>query len=118
MPYIITTKRPNECPSRVGFADDMRVTGRRAVATLEEARDGSIDIVRHAGPPVGEYFEAEKIANRLPESGGTVGPLPDGTLIEVERKTWKSLAEQVWEHGRDHYWPSEEAEIIDAYNAQ
>lgn len=70
-PYIVTVTtaervRPDS-PLREG------IQTRRAVATLDEAREACID----AGHPRG--MDGWK----LPESGGTVGPLPDGTTIEV-----------------------------------
>jgi hypothetical protein len=74
MPYIITTK------SRV------KVT-RRAVATLDEAQDGCYWIaVDHGTTSEG----AASIA--IPHDGGTIGPLPDGTVIEVERVSLAALA--------------------------
>jgi hypothetical protein len=55
----------------------------------------------------------------LDEAGGTVGPLPDGTVIEVAPATWRDLAAQAsldiaWVASAD----TDEAEIIDAYNAE
>lgn len=86
-PFIVTTK-PDACPEGV---EDCRCVGqsRRAVATLDEARDAARDRVG----PLGS-FEAVRAApswqvdaldtiTELLESGGTVGPLPDGTVIEV-----------------------------------
>jgi hypothetical protein len=79
MPYIVTTKRPGYRPSRIGYLDDMRVVSRRAVATLEDARAAAQEAC--SGPDFMGPLEASLIS----ESGGTVGPLPDGTVIEVER---------------------------------
>jgi hypothetical protein len=95
MPYIITTK------SRV------KVT-RRAVATLDEAQDGCYWIaVDHGTTSEG----AASIA--IPHDGGTIGPLPDGTVIEVERVSLAALAgSPVAQYNARHT-----AEIIDAYNA-
>jgi len=32
------------------------------------------------------------------ESGGTVGPLPDGTVIEVRRVRWSAIADELPEY--------------------
>lgn len=55
-----------------------------AVATLEEARTVPVAHIEHAS--IGsrdDWADAHYAAQTLPESGGTVGPLPDGTIIEV-----------------------------------
>jgi hypothetical protein len=71
VPFIVTTTRL-----------DLKLHGefvsRRAVATLEEARGLAALPCGISNP---SHFHQ---AVRLPESGGTVGPLPDGTVIEVE----------------------------------
>lgn len=115
MPYVITTSTHNY-PNGSGYT----VHTRRAVATLDEARSAAelAVIERHrASPrPWGRDWQAE--ADRLPDSGGTVGPLPDGTVIGVELVGWGAFvdyltdAEKLSEpiHGR-------EAEVIAAYNA-
>jgi len=80
MPYIITTHTRKDAIERsVGLAPR---PSRRAVATLEEARDVAEDAVIGEGRfDNDEAFLAAIVA--LPESGGTIGPLPDGTVIEV-----------------------------------
>lgn len=68
--YIVTTKRPRTrqaWPDKPSYA-----LSRRAVATLEEA---SALVTEVAGEP---GFRAMYLA------GGSLGPLPDGTVIEVE----------------------------------
>jgi hypothetical protein len=89
MPYIITTKRPDERPSRVGHADDQRVTSRRAVATPEEATRVLRDAISRAtrGLNTGATVRNDDDTPR------TVGPLPDGTVIEVEHARWDHLRE-------------------------
>lgn len=91
MPYIVTTK-----------------ASRRAVATLDEARAVIRDHVVNAG--VAHGTTADPITN----SGGTVGPLPDGTVIEVRPVAVDELAGAVFD--RDDYAPYFESDIIDAYN--
>lgn len=115
MPYILTTRVD---PYRDG--GPLAVHTRRAVATVDEARAIIRDHVVSAGVPHGTT--ADPITN----SGGTIGPLPDGTMIEVKRTTWRYLAEL------GHLTPariryvtdprygdgsSYAAEIVDAYNA-
>ena len=52
---------------------------------------------------------------RLPGAGGTIGPLPDGTVIEVERIGWDDLSRALgWNPDLALH---RKAEIIDAYNA-
>lgn len=99
MPYIITSKAA--CPDckgrgrlydRIGKYD--RVcnrcslgdipTSRTAVATLDEARETAHQIAGASGVWV-KVRPHVWDAKGLPEAGGTVGPLPDGTVIEVKR---------------------------------
>jgi hypothetical protein len=77
---------------------------RRAVATLEEAREQADDAVfaahnRERKRPSDELpppYMAQSIEARdLPESGGAVGPLPDGTVIEVEQLSPLMLAAHI-----------------------
>jgi hypothetical protein len=87
MRYVVTTKRPSMTPVRSGGDPSILVdlelsidASRREVDTLEEAR-------REAGRAclgsTSLNLENVEQARTLPESGGTVGPLPDGTVIEV-----------------------------------
>jgi hypothetical protein len=78
VPYIVTTTWTGSHPSKSGTICTVQ-TGRTDVATLEEARNLANEQCVEYGDP----FERECIL--LPESGGTVGPLPDGTVIEVTR---------------------------------
>jgi len=123
MPYTITTWH-NEDAVPIPVIPKPKDT-RRAVATLEEARaavnnalyriEGEMDDPR---PLAGFYAQADT----LPESGGTIGPLPDGTVIEVRRRSWRDLSPYCRFHpdaeiGDDPIDPTP-AEIIDAYNAR
>ena len=113
MPYVITTRQPET--HEPGFDGQLGnyVSGsvsRRAVATLEEARDVAQSLFT-------THAKADAPAWRLIEDdGGTIGPLPDGTVIEVEAVGWQDLAERtltavnaVAEH---------HDEILYAYNAR
>lgn len=87
MPYIVTTQRTSD-------ERGVELLSRRAVATLEEAQDAAQQIV-YDGPPIRVKTEWELICMviaDMPESGGSVGPLPDGTVIEVERVDWPRMA--------------------------
>lgn len=96
MPYIVTTKRPAPALGTSGRMDGEeymrdhdhgayrdgpclgceREAGERcAVATMEEARDKVLVEILMYAPWDGDAT--------ISESGGTVGPLPDGTVIEV-----------------------------------
>lgn len=103
MPYIVTHGyRPP------GPGASLEPHSRTAVATLDEARDvahTTIHAAYRAAYPLqpcglgGEHSDAQRAhrwhnvdVEKLPDSGGTVGPLPDGTVIEVRRLEWIELA--------------------------
>jgi hypothetical protein len=73
MPYTITTIHPDRSEEDGGSAADER----QAVATLDEARNAVWQAVQAQ-----ERFRAD--AFTITESGGSVGPLPDGTVITIE----------------------------------
>lgn len=100
MAYIIMIGQPFK-DTDSGVAG-IQVESRRAVATLDEARE----IVHTA--------TAKQHAARWPiyEGGGTVGPLPDGTKIEVE--FWGAARAVNWMVANG-YDPQTES-FIDAYN--
>jgi hypothetical protein len=106
--FIVTTKRPRGA-DRFVITNSGRaklaslglnltseqagwVVSRRAAATLEEASGHADDHVAglyYAAQKPGDdlppdYFEHSQKARDLTESGGSVGPLPDGTVIDVE----------------------------------
>jgi hypothetical protein len=83
-PYIVTTKRERPLELAAPDLTDIPIS-RRAVATLAKARhDAELALVdykaRTGAMPERRFILA---ARTIAESGGTVGPLPDGTLIEV-----------------------------------
>lgn len=94
MPYVITTTERVYLGYKYG--ETTKETRRRAVATLAAARFAAevamVDHQRDTGvkPDPRQHVYA---ARTLPESGGKIGPLPDGTVIEVEPVTFKALAE-------------------------
>jgi len=74
-PYIITTK-PH-------FYSDPPTE--HAVATLDEARSYCRAEVRRTAKGHLSVGRLGLAIARMPETGGTIGPLPDGTVIEVRR---------------------------------
>jgi hypothetical protein len=107
MPYIITThaRLTQTMPGP---------TTRIAVATLDEAREAAYSAVEDREPPIMVCFRLAGECHDMSESGGTIGPLPDGTVIEVKPCTWSHLAKVVkWDNG-----PARPlAEILAAFNA-
>lgn len=92
MPYVITTKRGREqvLVENFGPAHTYAEFSRRAVATLEEAREAIrvVADVQRNFPTAKPVYES---ARRLSKSGGTVGPFPDGTVIEVAPASYDDL---------------------------
>lgn len=106
MPYIIITRRDAHIE---GLGIECVAYARRAVATLDGARRECWRIVPDPCPP-----SVKQRINGLAVSGDTVGPLPDGTVIEVERVSWNEIAATVPHvHGNSHV-----DRLIDAYNAR
>lgn len=126
MPYIIETKRTANDVSQ-GY---VVVTTRRAVATLDEAQNAA-QLVIDNGPPITSKATWQALCGQvvtIGESGGKVGPLPDGTVIEVRRVLWSELAADLGIELR-HDPPTQDgdylherqarelAAVIDEYNA-
>jgi len=103
MPYIITT-RTFDHEHTFGSVPFINPPTRTAVATLDEARDYTFNA------RVNDDGQIEP----LPAEGGTVGPLPDGTVIEVRPISFGALASRAgfaqFSDERPH------AEIIAAFN--
>lgn len=117
MPYIIETRcpLPGDPYGDWTEADDAAEAKntRRAVATLDEARSivyGAIG--ENDDPP---YFDGHFAADSLDEQGGTIGPLPDGTTIEVQALDWSALAERAYADGG---WSMKPVKILNAFNAR
>ncbi len=85
MPYIIRSNKPGRLPV--------------AVATIEEAReeaDRALKDALSAYDAQGEHPSARDLhaaAMAMPETGGVIGPLPDGYVIEVHHLRWDELRE-------------------------
>lgn len=111
MPYVITTKRPlMDPPLR---SDGFEIVSRRAVVTLEEARTYVTEIGLRPALLAEDYDDLRQQFAGVRDSGGTVGPLPDGTLIEVEHWRWAALTDAA-----EMPDVASDAEIIAAYNAR
>lgn len=117
MPYIITAVTPSGWRTPDTF-DGVTRTTRRAVATLDEARAIVAQAYEDAHGhrhPADLAYAYERIG-----SGGTIGPLPDGTVIEVKRVCWNWIIAVADDLGIDTdaiYADGGDPAIIDAYNA-
>lgn len=126
-PYIVTTKLSAAIPSSKPCERPYDALSRVAVATLGDAQGRAHDVVFRVESeasdegPIKAFDQAYETLLRLPESGGTVGPLPDGTVIEVEPTTWADLATPS-ERGRTTYhqgsYQWDQQRILDAFNAK
>lgn len=108
MPYLVTTKQLE----RVAGGPPLRpapILARRAVATLDEARDWIADQHSTLGP-----FPPRAVAD-LSERGGKVGPLTDGTVIEVQRVGWAEVRAL---GGLSPQQSFTQEEVLEAYNAR
>lgn len=119
VPYIITTTQPMPIDGTPGDGST-----RRAVATLEEAQETAHVRAQSGGVSLVPAAVVLAIAG-LPESGGTIGPLLDGTVIEVERVTWYRVARGGNVHTpnptalrADRGDESTQHKIIDAFNVR
>jgi hypothetical protein len=79
-------------------------------------------VVQNAAPDNADdsrHWEAQGEAENLPESGGTIGPLPGGTVIEVERVSGYALIQRIpsGHPARTHRNDWTPALAVDAYNA-
>jgi hypothetical protein len=99
MPYIITTQ------------------GQRvAVATLPEAREAVSRALWRNGAEPDSYRLVEQF-DKFDASGGTVGPLPDGTVVEVEHVEWSRLREDIGQTGIDRALDdTDHDDILNAFN--
>jgi hypothetical protein len=117
MPYIITTKTPQ---SRASYEPVRFDIDHAAVATLNKARAVASATIRSLAGNGLTFNEAETAAlaslDRIGESGGTVGPLPDGTVIVVRRTDRRELADSLGLTDREQSWMTD-ATLIAAFNA-
>lgn len=109
MPYIICVNQPGCLPE----------SDPTAVATLEDARTSAVEEIDRSARdvlPDDEYDRLSRSAFYLPESGGVIGPLPDGYAIDVRKVSGVELARLAGLTSDD---PAERftlPAILDAYN--
>src|SRR3954462_13374198 len=100
VPYVITTISADV------YAD------RRAVATLDEAREAASTALWENGAEPDSWR-----LDSLTEDGGTMGPLPDGIVVEVKRVSWDYLTRDMPEYVSDENIDAFGDDIIAAFNA-
>src|SRR4029077_6707486 len=117
MPFIITTHPPIAGAGLTTTVAEEAATTRTAVSSLADMRDAIYPIV-----VAGATFESEKLAAftqawDIPADGGTIGPLPDGTMIEVRPVSAAELARLAGctPHAFD---PDGVEPLLDAFNAK
>lgn len=87
---------------------------RRAVATFGDVRTAIYGLGVLPTKPYHTFNYWRRMVRELPDSGGSVGPLPDGTMIEVEHVRWDAINPDM-DGGP---MGPEDAEIeLDAFNA-
>lgn len=120
MPYLIITTYEND-PTAEFLPGAEPVQSRRAVATLDEVRKECYREIRDDQSCQGvERARLTLAVEHLTDLGGTVGPLPDGTVIEVEQVGWSEIGEAVGYvvHGEASMEHNEIHDLlIAAYNA-
>jgi len=121
MPYIITTINPQGAAEQDsdGRSYYVPTSTRTAVATLDEARMVGVKALPAAMTigGAGPNIAATKALYALPQAGGTIGPLPDGTVIEVEPVDYQTLTDAL----RGDYMTNasqSDADVVAAFNAQ
>lgn len=116
-PFIVTTRRFAH-----GFSRSNPVE-RRAVVTLEEARTEVTRLALVDGEALlaDNYGDLRAQFSGVRERGGKVGPLPNGTVIEVEPVGWGVIrdgAELTAPSGLRPNDPDLGAQLIAAFNAK
>ena len=99
MPYVITTTDTRlyaDDPTAEFMPDAKPVQTRRAVATLEEAKRHANGVIDGSGyAHIEQVAESYSKVDALSSAGGLVGPLPNGTIIDVECIGWQELARRL-----------------------
>jgi hypothetical protein len=85
MPYTICVNQPGYLPEADPYA----------VATFEDAREAvDAELSRSNVEGLMDFAALNAEVAALPESGGTIGPLPDGYVIDVTEHSYDSIAAQ------------------------
>jgi len=118
VPYIIETTSPQKWGE-----DTIYAVSRHAVADLEDARHFAHRTVLYGWENFedalyhGEWIDALSLTRLLTASGSLIGPLPDGTLIEVREVSWADLAEPLNWLGKGYVTEDDWPAVIKAYNS-
>lgn len=111
MPYIIIVNRPGFLPEQEPYA----------VATLEEARGAAQDELSRSplwddpnSDEEARYKELSAEVQSLSESGGVIGPLPDGYVVEVRHVDRAELLALL---GLEGHGDPDISRLIELYNA-
>lgn len=115
MPYIICVNRPGCPPEQDPYA----------VATLDDAREAAAteyieSWTAHADRSVPASNPGLNACYDLPETGGVIGPMPDGYVIDVRRVSYPELAKLSGDnhpYRRDELCSDTRDQILDTYNA-
>jgi hypothetical protein len=124
VPYIITTRHPRRTVwegTRSKVVTEPPPT-RTAVATLEEARDRVHEAIRHHDGSytlavmnqMGAVFGDNPFRTPDHTDGGTIGPLPNGTVIEVHEMSYEDI--DAIPDGPQLLADGDSAELIAAFN--
>lgn len=124
MPYIIERRRRVYLPTEPGASPMWRDESDEphAVASMGEVHSDILTELSdrdHITGPEDELCSA--VLDLSEASGGTIGPLPDGSSIDVHAVTWRELAKLTGdEHNyrRDELCPDTCDSFISAYNGE
>lgn len=129
MPYVIEHNRRIYLPTDPGASPMWRDEPGEStsVATIDEAITEAADILSRSplwDDPTdedqgAEYREYAAEIQSIDERGGAIGPLPDGTTINIERVEWHEL----WHRAHSGKGPRDWMhipfdDILGIYNAQ
>jgi hypothetical protein len=129
MPYVITIRTAFNDPRLACCGRDaadcdcespVEFPTRTAVATLEEARAAAFRTVTDTpgyASCIGFPTDAA-IATALTADGGTIGPLPDGTMIDVRPADWELLRHLSGNLDRYSLLDPIHPQILAAFNAR
>jgi hypothetical protein len=111
MPYIITTTTPrySSLMNPRTYSSSVPRVSRVAIATLEEMHQKAFAAIDRASKMDRDMNSDEQRADRGwrlqvrfdLEDGGQVGPLPDGTVIEVQAVCWNWIIGMADDRGID-----------------
>ena len=105
MPYIINTYKGGGCLEPIGSGQEPDSS--LAVAMLDDGDNGATqavwDIIDALPEPKDYRAIVAAVEGRLTESGGTIGPLPNDTIIEVERVSDQDMIQRARQYRPDDH---------------